>query len=132
MFSWRHLGLVALGGAVGTALRAALTLAFSETLGPALVPIINVVGAFALGLAIGRLSRRPATPRARAAQMLLGTGLLGGFTTYSALAVESADPTLLVWGAAAVVVGTVAAGAGLRLGRGGGRNVDRGLSRSGA
>jgi CrcB protein len=117
MFSWPHLGLVALGGAVGTALRAALTLAFGDALGPTLVPIINIVGAFALGFVIAAVARAGAAPRARATQMFLGTGVLGGFTTYSALAVEAADPLLLAWGVAAVLLGTVAAGGGLALGR---------------
>lgn len=116
MFSWSHLGLVALGGALGTSVRLALTLALGDALGVALVPVINVVGAFALGFVIGSLARLPAGPRARAAQMFLGTGVLGGFTTYSALALEASDPSLLAWGIGSVVFGAVAAWAGLRAG----------------
>ena len=116
MFSWSHLGLIALGGAVGTSVRLGLTLTLGDALGPALVPAINVVGAFALGLVIGSLARRPAGRRAKAAQMFLGTGVLGGFTTYSALALEASDPSLLAWGIGSVVFGTVAAWAGLRAG----------------
>ena len=127
MFSWLHLGLVALGGAAGTAMRAALTLAFGDALGPALVPIVNVAGALALGIVMGYLSQR-AGDRARAAQMFLGTGVLGGFTTYSALAVEAADFALLAWGAGTVVVGTASAWGGLRLGRGLARGQTRGRS----
>ena len=118
MFSWSHLRWVALGGALGTAARLALTLALGDALGSALVPIINVVGAFALGAVIGSVARRPTDPRARTVQMFLGTGVLGGFTTYSALAVEASDPALLFWGIGSVVVGAAAAGAGLRLGYG--------------
>jgi CrcB protein len=117
VFSWAHLGLVALGGALGTAARAGLTLTLGEALGPALVPIVNVVGAFALGAVIGLLSRGPSSSRARAVQHFLGTGMLGGFTTYSALAVDSTDPAQLAWGVATVVVGTGAAWAGLLLAR---------------
>lgn len=122
MFSWSHLGWVALGGALGTAVRIALTLAFGDALGPALVPAINVVGAFALGVVVGSLARRPASPRARTLQMFLGTGVFGGFTTYSALAVEASDPALLVWGVGSVIVGAVAAWAGLRVGYAGRRS----------
>jgi CrcB protein len=116
VFSWSHLGLIALGGAVGTSVRLGLTLTLGDALGPALVPAINVVGAFALGLVIGSLARRPAGRRAKAAQMFLGTGVLGGFTTYSAMALEASEPSLLAWGIGSVVFGTVAAWAGLRVG----------------
>lgn len=115
MFSWTHLGLVVAGGMAGTAIRAGLTLALGDPLGPWLVPSVNVVGAFALGLLIGALAGRSSTPRARAAQQFVGTGLLGGFTTYSALAVESADPALIALGIGTAVLGTAAAWGGISL-----------------
>lgn len=117
MFSWAHLGLVVLGGALGTAARAGLALTLGDWLGPAFVPVVNVVGAFALGVVVGVISRAASSPARRAAQQFFGTGLLGGFTTYSALAVESADPAQLAWGIGTVVVGTIAAWAGLALSR---------------
>ena len=86
--------------------------------GEGLVPLINVVGAFAIGILFGWRARMPHSSRRQRAQLFLGTGVLGGFTTYSALAVESADPGLLWWGAATVLVGTAAAWAGVLLGRG--------------
>ena len=53
--------------------------------------LINIAGAFALGLLLEALARRgPDAGRRRALRLLLGTGFLGGFTTYSALAVDSA------------------------------------------
>lgn len=119
MSTWRDVVLVAVGGAIGTAARAALTLALADDLGPALVPLINVVGAFAIGILFGWRARMPGSSRALRAQLFLGTGVLGGFTTYSALAVESADLGLLWWGAATVVVGTAAAWGGVLIGRGG-------------
>jgi len=118
---WRDAVLVAAGGAIGTALRAALTLALGDDLGPSLVPLINIVGAFAIGVLFGWRSRMPASSRVQRVQLFLGTGVLGGFTTYSALAVEAADPGLLWWGIASVVLGTGAAWGGLLLGRGGRR-----------
>ncbi|GEB45405.1 hypothetical protein MTE01_13500 [Microbacterium testaceum] len=119
MSMWRDVGLVAVGGAIGTAVRAGLTLALGEDLGPALVPLINVVGAFAIGILYGWRARMPESSRAQRVQLFIGTGILGGFTTYSSLAVESADLGLLWWGVATVVVGTAAAWGGVLLGRGG-------------
>ncbi|WP_278103442.1 CrcB family protein [Microbacterium proteolyticum] len=119
MVSWRDLVSVFFGGALGTAARAGLTLALADDLGPALVPLINVVGAFAIGILFGIRARMPMSTRAQRAQLFFGTGVLGGFTTYSALAVESADLSLLWWGAATVVVGTLAAWLGVLIGRGG-------------
>lgn len=119
MTIWRDVVLVAVGGAIGTAVRAGLTLALGEDLGPALVPLINVVGAFAIGILYGWRARMPESARAQRVQLFVGTGILGGFTTYSALAVESADLALLWWGVATVVAGTAAAWGGVLLGRGG-------------
>ena len=88
---WRSLGLVGLGGAVGTAARSLV----SERLAPvAGIPVgilaVNVVGAFVLGLLLERLLRAgPDTGRRRDLRLLLGTGFLGGFTTYSALATDT-------------------------------------------
>src|SRR5699024_11239433 len=49
--------------------------------------LANISGAFLLGLLVESLSRRGADHgRRRDLRLLLGTGLLGGYTTYSALA----------------------------------------------
>jgi CrcB protein len=88
---WSSLGLVALGGTAGTALREALALTFAAPPGgfPVVILVINVVGSFALGLLLESLVRRGADEgRRRAARLLVGTGLIGGFTTYSAFAVD--------------------------------------------
>lgn len=84
--------LVALGGAVGSAARAAVTLALPGAPLAATLAV-NVTGAFvlavvAVGLAEGgdRDSRRR-----RGARLLLATGFCGGFTTYSAVAVQTAE-----------------------------------------
>lgn len=100
---------------LGTAARAGLTVAFGEALGPWLVPVVNIVGAFALGVLLGAVSRGASAPHGRALQQFAGTGVLGGFTTYSALAMESADPALLALGIATVVAGAAAAAGGLVL-----------------
>lgn len=99
---------MAAGGAVGALLRYALT-ALSPHLGTTLG--INVLGSFLLGLLV---SRRREDPWSRA---VLGTGVLGGFTTWSALAVQVVDASPLVAVAylgASVGMGTAAARWGLR------------------
>lgn len=124
MFSWAHLGLVVLGGALGTAARAGLSVAFADTLGPLLVPLINLLGAFALGVVTGALARVGDSPRARRIRHFVGTGMLGGFTTYSALAVESAaDTPSFLLGVASALAGTLAAWGGIALVRGRGRRA---------
>lgn len=88
---WQYLALVALGGAVGTALREFLTITISPNgQFPVVTFGINVFGAFLLGVLIEALARRgPDEGRRRTLRLLLGTGLLGGFTTYSALATDT-------------------------------------------
>lgn len=113
MFSWAHLGLVVLGGALGTAARAGLLLVIPA---PVAVPVINVAGAFLLGVLFGLLSRA-AVRRRRAWQHFAGTGVLGGFTTYSALAVGALDPSGMAWALVTVLAGTAAAWAGLVVAR---------------
>lgn len=101
---WSLIALVALGGAVGTAAREALTLALpvqtsaaDGPLGsvlpglPLTVGVINVGGAFLLGALLAALGRRgPDVGQRRTLRLTFGTGVLGGFTTYSALAADTA------------------------------------------
>jgi CrcB protein len=49
---------------------------------------VNLAGALALGLLLGALAGGGDSPRAQGARLALGPGFLGGFTTYSAFAVE--------------------------------------------
>lgn len=80
--------LVFAGGCLGVAARVALTAplegaGFAPALGATIA--INVAGGFLLGVLVGTAAARP---RLRA---FAGTGILGGFTTYSALAVLTVD-----------------------------------------
>lgn len=115
---------IAAGGAVGTAARAALTWASPAEAGawPVTVFAENVTGAFALGLLLGWLGRLEGPSRWRSP--FFTTGVLGSFTTFSALAFDVA-----AWGAAApclaggyaaasVALGLAAAAGGWSLGRG--------------
>ncbi len=78
---------VTLGGAIGTLLRLLLT---SGAGGGAnwdpRISVINVVGAFLLGV----LVRLPVRPRVRS---LLGSGGLGALTSFSALSITFVDGT---------------------------------------
>ena len=113
MPSWRELLAVFFGGMLGTGARLGIDSLVSQ---PASTLTINVVGSFALGLLVARVWSS-AAPWARAG---LGAGLLGSFTTFSALSVTLA--TLgFTWGAAlylglSLALGLLAAWAGLRLG----------------
>jgi fluoride exporter len=111
----QNLLLVGLGGAVGSMLRAGLAMAWPApwaTLG------VNLVGSLAIGLLAARLLPGDA------AWWLLATGLLGGFTTFSAFTldavrlVEAGRPAgALLYVGGSVGVGLLACALGLWLGR---------------
>lgn len=78
--------VVALAGGVGAALRYLLDLAIRRRTGerfPWGILVVNLTGALVLGI----LSPLPAD---EAWRWILGTGLLGGYTTFSAVAVTTA------------------------------------------
>jgi CrcB protein len=119
--------LVFVGGGVGSALRYAVARGAAELLQsgfPWGTVFVNVAGSLAAGLLIGLLGAR-AGAEPGTAHLLLMTGFLGGFTTFSAfsmdaLALASRQPVI----AAGYVIGTVtlslgAALIGLWLARGG-------------
>ena len=90
---WSMLGVVALGGAIGTGVRALLAEVFPAHDGISwAIFAINVVGAFCLGLLLEALAHRgPDVGRRRGLRLFVGTGVLGGFTTYSTLADDTAQ-----------------------------------------
>lgn len=117
--------LTFVGGTVGTLLRWALAELLGEPGGlTAGVALANASGALAMGVLVGRLPRLGLSPlRRQRLRTLLGTGVLGGFTTYSALAVHCAElvresnlDRAVVQGLGSVLVGVVAAAVGLGLG----------------
>ena len=113
---------VFVGGLVGAGLRLG-----NDALLPHQVPggfpwstlIINVAGSFALGLLVARVW--PVAPGWL--RFGLGTGLLGSFTTFSALMVSLVQLSFvypaeaLLYLAASLVLGLGAAWLGLRMGR---------------
>lgn len=114
---------VALGAAVGANLRYGLSLWATQRLGtswPYGTFIINVLGCFVIGALLALASTR--LPLSEPVRLLLVTGLLGGFTTFSSFGYETY--TLITRGnwfgaglyiGASVVVGLLAVflGAGL-------------------
>jgi len=84
---------VALGGAIGSVLRYELGRAMTWWLGPQAVAAfpwatlaVNILGSFAMGLLAGGLGRLGTG--GEPLRLLLGVGLLGGFTTFSAFSLE--------------------------------------------
>ena len=120
--------IVFLGAGVGGALRHGVNVGSAKLFGygfPFGTMIVNVVGSFLMGLLAGYFAFRPGIGQHM--RLFLTTGILGGFTTFSAF---SLDTALLVerhsYGlAAGYAVGSVAASVsalffGLALFRGGG------------
>ena len=118
------IGLVGLGGAIGTLARYLANVAWGGAWvvesgsNPLVTFSINVTGAFVLGGVVAVLAVRH--PRA---QLFLGTGVLGGYTTYSlfaadvgGLALIGAPGAALLLGVGTVVVGLVGSFAGSALG----------------
>jgi CrcB protein len=123
--SWPNIGLVAAGGAVGTSLRYVTTLLVPSWAGVPVATLgINVLGAFLLGALLELLADRSIDAGvSRRLRLTLGTGVLGGFTTYSALSTDTASLALahpvqaLGYAAATVVVGAGASALGIWLAR---------------
>ena len=114
----RTLGYVVLGGTIGVLARAAIIVPIGDDAAiPWVTLAINAVGSLLLGVVVGRLGER--RPHVRA---FLGTGVLGGFTTYSSFAVGTAAWITSPWlaiglAAASVTAGVAGAIAGLFAGR---------------
>lgn len=82
--------LVAAGGAFGAAARYVLGGWLADRFGPSFpwhTFVINVSGAFLLGVLMALSVERGIVPQAW--RIALGTGVLGGYTTFSTLSYES-------------------------------------------
>ena len=118
-----HIGVVGLAGALGAAARYIFGRFVAERAGsqfPLGTLLINITGAFGIGLLFALAGRRFITP---ASQVILATGFLGGYTTFSTMSWEgvqlarggSTRSSLLYLGSN-LVLGLLAAALGLVLG----------------
>ena len=81
---------IAVGGAIGAALRHLLSTQVARLLGlgfPWGTLVVNALGCFAMGLVVMTAVRRPDLGLGHLAPFLT-TGILGGFTTFSAFSLE--------------------------------------------
>jgi CrcB protein len=86
-----HLFLVMLGGAIGAGARHLTGRAALALWGPGFpwgTLIVNLVGGMLMGLLAGWLAARASGDEAL--RYLLGVGVLGGYTTFSAFSLETA------------------------------------------
>ncbi len=124
MPGWRAWAAVAVGGLIGTELRYGAGLAFPEAAGtiPWTTLVINVVGSFVLAALTTVWIARPKT--AFWLRAGLGPGLLGSFTTFSAVvfAIDQQfragfHASWLAYLALSLVLGLAAAAAGWKTGK---------------
>ena len=118
---------VALGGALGAWLRYLTAVAWSRAIGPAAAAAypwatlaVNAVGSLLMGLLTGWLLRHG--DQGEGWRLLLGVGVLGGFTTFSAFSLDLVQMiergqlgSALVYSAVSLAVGVAALFAGLAL-----------------
>jgi CrcB protein len=116
--------LVFLGGGVGAAARHAVNRTALTLVGPnypAGTLVVNIVGSIVMGMMAGWFELHGETTTA-AERLFLTTGVLGGFTTFSAFALDAALMwerhdlvEVLVYVGASVLVAIVGLFAGLHL-----------------
>lgn len=118
-----HLILVAIGGAIGSSLRHLVNLASLRLVGanfPWGTMAINIAGSFAMGAFIELLARR--FNASNELRLFVATGILGGFTTFSAFSLDfavlwerGAASQALFYAAGSVIISLLALFAGLWL-----------------
>lgn len=118
-----HIAIVGIGAFFGTLARYEIGLLIpNEQDGwPTATLLINVVGAFLLGLLLQALLHRGKDEgRRRVLRLMLGTGFMGAFTTYSSLAASSVllvrsdeIETAVLYAVLSVVLGVIACALGI-------------------
>jgi fluoride exporter len=123
-----HLLIVAGGGAIGAGSRHLVNQMALKVLGPSFpwgTFVVNVVGSFAMGILIGALVKWGPSMGGQNMRLFLATGLLGGFTTFSAFSLDVAllwergqTMTAFIYVASSVLLAILAVFAGLWVMRG--------------
>jgi len=119
--------LVFLGGGLGSLARYGVNEAALRLFGPVFpwgTLAVNVAGGFAMGLLAGALLHRAGLPGTQETKLFLMTGVLGGFTTFSAFSLDAvalwergAVGLFAAYVAASVVLSIAAVAGGLALTR---------------
>ncbi len=106
--------LATLGGALGSGARHLVNIGMTRTFGPAYpwaTLTVNVLGSFLMGFLVDMVARRfGGSPEMRT---FLATGILGGFTTFSAFSLDIS--TLLSRGATVTALGYIVASVAISL-----------------
>ena len=121
-----HLVLVAVGGAIGASVRHLVNMASLKLLGPDFpwgTMLINISGSLAMGVFVELLARR--FNGSNELRLFVATGILGGFTTFSAFSLDFAmlwergdTGQAVAYAGGSVIVSLVALFAGLWVVRG--------------
>jgi CrcB protein len=116
-----HVVLVAIGGAIGSLLRHLVNVAAMRLVGASFpwgTMVINIAGSFAMGVFIEVLARR--FNASNELRLFVATGILGGFTTFSAFSLDfavlwerGAAGQAFAYAAGSVVISLLALFAGL-------------------
>ncbi|MEO4040704.1 fluoride efflux transporter CrcB [Hoeflea sp. CAU 1731] len=109
-----HFLIVALGGAVGASLRHLTSLLTLRWFGPGFpwgTLTVNIVGSFLIGVFIELLVRK--FDSSQELRLLVATGIMGGFTTFSAFSLD----VVVMWerGATLTAAGYVLASVALSI-----------------
>lgn len=117
--------LVFVGAGLGGVLRHLVNVGCAHACGTAFpwgTLAVNVAGSFVMGVLAGWLALKAGANWAQGARLFLATGILGGFTTFSAFSLDAvllwergqmASAALYVSGSVAVSIGALAAGLAL-------------------
>ncbi len=117
---WSTFALVGLGGALGSMLRWAVGLWASQRFGPGFpygTLIVNLTGSLAIGV-LAEIAAGSGVGVAHPLRVFAIVGVLGGFTTFSALSYETlvlgrtSPLTALVYAAGSVIAGLACAALG--------------------
>jgi len=123
MIDWRAVVAVAVGAAIGGVLRYVIGQIFLQRFGPGFpygTLFINVTGSFCIGI-VAELGVTRALGMTPLLRILLATGVLGGYTTFSTFSLDAvlllAEGVMLpvLYAVTSVVLGFAGAAAGIVL-----------------